>query len=244
MISVVIPTLNEEKTIGTLLNALAKQDLEEGLEVVVADAGSKDRTKAIAESYKKYFDNLSVVKGGMPAVGRNNGAKASKGNPIFFIDADMIIPEVDFLKKATDYFRKNNLGIATVYLRPKSNFWIDHVMVALYNFWLPISKYLRASGSMCIVASREIFVKSGGYPEDVVMSEDHDFVYKSSKLGKYDVIPLYLEFSLRRFNKEGRLVILWKYLLAALHTIFIGPIRRDIFKYEFGNFEEKHEKRN
>ncbi|MEK7566426.1 MAG: glycosyltransferase [Patescibacteria group bacterium] len=240
MISIVIPALNEEKYIGRLLDSIAQQDFDEGIEIVVADAGSTDATKKIIESHKRNFFKVLIVKGGMPAVGRNNGAKASLGDPIFFIDADLIIPERDFLKKAVDYFRKKNLDIAATYLRPDSEWWVDKFLSHLYNIFLQIIKFFRPSGSMCIAASRELFNKTGGYPEDVVMAEDHDFVNAASKIGRYGIIPYAPIFSMRRFNKEGRPRVLYKYLLSSLHLIFFGPIKKSIFKYEFGNFDEKH----
>jgi glycosyltransferase involved in cell wall biosynthesis len=241
MISVVIPTLNEEKFIGILLDDLVKQNIDEDVEVIISDAGSTDKTKEIIEKYKNSFKKLSVVKGGKPAVSRNNGAKVSSGDPIFFIDADMAIPDKDFLKKAAGFFRNNKLGIGATYLKPKSDRRIDHFMVFFYNLSLPISKYIRPLGSMCVVASREVFNKTGGYPEDVAMSEDHDFCNTASKTGKYGAIPFPLVFSMRRFNKEGRHIILWKYLLAALHTVFLGPIEKEIFKYDFGDFKDHHD---
>lgn len=244
MISIIIPTFNEEKYIGKLLNSIARQNFNEEIEIIVADAGSTDRTKEIIDGYKSKFKEILIIKGGMPAVGRNNGAKASSGDPIFFVDADMIISDNDFLTKSVDYFRKHKLGIAPTYLKPVSRRFIDHILVFLYNLWLPISKYIRPSGSMCIVASREVFDKTNGYPEDVIMAEDHDFCYAASKVGKYGAIPFSILFSMRRYNKEGRFVVLWKYLLSVLHIIFLGPIKKEIFKYEFGSHEYEHEEHN
>jgi len=241
MISVVIPTLNEEKNIVTILNSLALQKIDEGIEVVIADAHSQDKTKEKALEFKKKFKNLLIVEGGLPAVGRNRGALASTGDPIFFIDADMVILEDDFLKKAVDYFRGKNLSIATTYLYPQSKKIIDHILIGIYNILLRPAKFIRPMGAMCIVASREMFERVGGYPEDVVMAEDHEFVNNCSKKGRYDIIPLYITMSVRRFDKEGRLKLLLKYLMATIHTLFKGPIKKPIFKYEFASYDKEKE---
>lgn len=243
MISVIIPTYNEERTLGVLLDCLSKQDIAKELEIVVADAHSKDRTREVASSFSHFFANLIIVDGGMPGPGRNKGAKASNGDLLFFIDADMFIPERDFISKASKYFRDNNLGISTVYLKPISTKTIDKIMMGFYSMVLYLSKYFRALGAMCIVADRKVFEKVGGYPEDVIMNEDHDLMLKASKVGKYAVMPFSIYFPVRRFDKEGRLMLILKYMKATYYNLVYGPIRKPIFKYEFG-YDEKNESAN
>ena len=239
MISIVIPTFNEENYIGFLLESIFHQTLCGDVEIIIADAGSTDRTRSVIQRYKSQHPRLFVVKGGMPAVGRNNGAKASSGDPIFFIDADMLIPDKEFLKNAVAHFQKEHLGVATVCLEPNSDFWVDRFMTGCYNFFLPISKFFRPMGSMCIVVSRAVFDKTGGYPEDVVMAEDHDFVYRSSQCGKFGILPGRLVFSIRRLRKEGRIRLLFKYTVFTLQLLLIGPVRKPLLKYEFGNYNDK-----
>ena len=233
MISIIIPALNEEKHIGILLGSLAEQKIEESIEIVVADAGSTDKTKEVIQEHAVHFHKVSIVKGGMPAVGRNNGAKASSGDVIFFIDADLRVTSPDFLKTTADFFRNNKLAIGTTPLKPDSSKWIDHIMVGAYNLILYPAKYIRPLGAMCIVASREAFEKSKGYPEDVVMAEDHDFVKNCLPFGKYGILPMRVIFSVRRFNKEGRFGLLYKYMKASIYNALKGPIRKPIFEYEF-----------
>ena len=54
-------------------------------EVIVADNTSDDRTREIARA-----GGASVVSGGRPAQGRNNGASASASEFIVFADADVV----------------------------------------------------------------------------------------------------------------------------------------------------------
>lgn len=239
MISIVIPTYNEERHLGNLLKSLAEQDLAEKIEVVVADAHSSDRTRDLAQEYQNAFSRLIIVDGGMPAIGRNNGAKVSSGDPIFFIDADIILPRKDFLTKAVQIFRGKNLAVATTYLKPRSKKLLDKILVGSYNIILSPAKYIRPLGAMCIVASSEVFRKTGGYPENVVMAEDHDFVLNASKHGSYDVLPLSVLFSVRRFEKEGRLGTAFKYIKSTYHRVFHGPITKPIFDYDFTYTEEE-----
>ena len=82
MISIVIPAYNEERYLPILLDCIKKQTYKNH-EIIVADANSTDSTRQIAKKY-----GCKVVKGGMPGIGRNNGAKAAKGEMLLFLDAD------------------------------------------------------------------------------------------------------------------------------------------------------------
>ncbi len=74
MISIIIPTLNEEKYLPKLLRSIKEQDFKEELEIIVADANSEDKTREIAKKF-----SCKIVEGGLPAKARNEGAKIAKG---------------------------------------------------------------------------------------------------------------------------------------------------------------------
>ena len=111
MLSIIIPTLNEERYLPLLLESIKKQDFKD-YEIVVADAGSKDKTVEIAKKY-----GCKVVSGGLPAKGRNQGAKVAKGDLFLFLDAEAVLPE-HFLKEVLSEFKKRKLGIASCGLEP------------------------------------------------------------------------------------------------------------------------------
>ena len=91
MLSIVIPTMNEEEVLPKLLASIKSQDFDD-YEIIISDNFSKDRTREIAESY-----GARVVDGGMPGPGRNRGAEAAKGDKLLFLDADVIMPHEKFL---------------------------------------------------------------------------------------------------------------------------------------------------
>lgn len=236
MIAVVIPTYNEEALISRVLGSLAMQEVNEPLEIVVADNMSRDRTRQIAETFRKRFARFIIVEGGTPAVGRNRGAYASHGDPIFFLDADLELCDPTFIDQNVNYFRLHRLAAASVRLVPQSEKWVDHAMVKVYNLLLSAAVPFRPLGSMCIVVSRFTFERTGGYPEEVAMEEDHDFVLRCSKIGRYRILPMRAYFSIRRLEKEGRLLLVVKYIRAFILRIFCGPITA--FDYEFGYPQE------
>lgn len=88
MISIVIPTLNEAKTIGQCLSRLREQ--VEPHEIVVADGGSSDDTMEIASSSPE----VKVISCATPGRGRqmNSGASASRGEVLLFLHSDTLLP--------------------------------------------------------------------------------------------------------------------------------------------------------
>ena len=135
MLSIIIPTLNEEKYLPFLLESIKKHPEAErssrrgspvqssafvsgqifnDFEIIIADAGSKDKTIEIAKKF-----GCQIVKGGLPAKGRNEGAQIAKGDLYLFLDGDTILPEI-FFEKALYEFKKRNLDVASFCLEPKT----------------------------------------------------------------------------------------------------------------------------
>ena len=83
--SVVIPALDEERYLADCLRSLARQDFAGGVEVIVVDNNSSDRTAAIARSF-----GATVVHEARPGVGwaRQRGTALACGEIIVSTDAD------------------------------------------------------------------------------------------------------------------------------------------------------------
>jgi glycosyltransferase involved in cell wall biosynthesis len=95
IISVIIPTYNEEKHIAACLDSLLSQETSFPIEIIIVDNGSKDKTTKIVEEYVKRFSNkIKLIKLGKnigPGGARNLGAKNARGEILVFIDADMVL---------------------------------------------------------------------------------------------------------------------------------------------------------
>ena len=136
MLSIIIPTLNEEDYLPLLLESIKNQSLKD-CQIIVADAGSSDTTLDIAKN-----NNCIIAPGGLPARGRNNGAKIAKGELLFFLDADTVLPDDNFLKKSLSEFDARNLSIASFCLKPIPSKKISSFLLNLfYNNLLPYLLY-------------------------------------------------------------------------------------------------------
>ena len=95
MISFIIPTLNEETTIEKTLKNIKEFSLDK--EIIVSDGGSKDRTTEIAKRFTDKVLVHSKKERQNIAGGRNSGAKEAKGEFVVFVDADVLIPNINSL---------------------------------------------------------------------------------------------------------------------------------------------------
>lgn len=188
-------------------------------EIIVSDGRSTDSTLEIA---KKYADKIVVYEGNARQTisnARNLGAAKAGGDFLVFIDADVVIPDInDFFNKVLELFRDNRkLVAATVFMRvfPEHATLSDKFFFGIVNFILYISNNIfhsGASGGEFQMARSEVFRESGGYNETLVVGEDNDFFSRLSKMGRTMAIAgLHVFHTGRRAHSIGwaKLLFLW-----------------------------------
>ena len=211
MISIIIPTLNEEKYIESTLKALKNQDYKEKYEIIVADGMSRDNTVRIA---KKYADKVILVKKKGIAEGRNAGAKVAKGDILLFIDADTILLS-NGLSELTKPFEKKSVVGSTCYVLPVSQ--KIHIFLHYWIFNLFMKRSIDSGKpelvGLCCVYRRNIFEKVKGFNENLDTLEDFDLSKRISKLGKIVLVnTTFVLTSHRRIEKWGEIRTIEKYL--------------------------------
>ncbi len=229
-LSIVIPTKNEEAFLPILLESIQKQTQQPDA-IIVADAKSTDKTREIAKKF-----GAKVVDGDMPGPGRNLGAAVATTDLLLFLDADVSLLEEDFIQKALREFEERGLDIATadVFLPEGGSY--DKMTHEFYN------KYARAWGSLyphapgfCIFVTKKLHDAIGGFDPSVVFCEDHEYANRASRVGRFGFLnSVKIAVTTRRQERDGRLNMAIKYMLAEMHLFFLGPVRHDKFKYGFG----------
>ncbi len=200
MLSIIIPTKNEENYLPLLLESIKHQNSPD-LEIIVADAYSKDGTRSIAKNY-----GCKIVDGGLPAKARNNGAKYSQGEFLAFIDSDVILPN-GFLEKALKEFNDKNLDIATTLQYPiptnKKLKDLKHkIIYSVVNNWMKIMENTKKPCiQACMFVKKDIHEKIGGFDETLVFGEYEEYGKRAKKIGKFEILNERVFISPRRFDE-------------------------------------------
>jgi len=233
-LSVVIPTLNEAELLPGLLDRLAEQTRRPD-EVVVADAGSLDRTRAIARRR-----GAIVTEGGRPSAGRNAGARMATGEVLLFLDAD-VMPELCFVERGLREFVAGAYGAATCLLDAPSDRVSDKLSVGFSNLYMRlVQPHSPHAPGFCIFASRTVHNAIGGFDETLALAADHDYAQRAALRSPFGVLSsVRIPHSLRRLEKEGVARLALKYIWAEAHVLSGRPIRSAPFQYEFGAYEER-----
>ncbi|MFN0145525.1 MAG: glycosyltransferase family 2 protein [Dehalococcoidia bacterium] len=108
LVSIVIPCLNEERYITGLLDSLSAQDYgPDGMEVIVADGGSTDTTRALVEGYPSRFRRLALVDNPkrITVGGLNAGMDAATGDCWIIIGAHSLVRQ-DFVRASVEALRR------------------------------------------------------------------------------------------------------------------------------------------
>lgn len=199
MISIIIPVLNEEKTIKENLETL--QTLSGDKEIIVVDGGSHDKTVEIA---KDYATVINSPKG--RAKQMNAGARAADGSILWFVHSDSKLDN-NSIKAIEKAIEKGYIGgCFKLYFYDLDTRFMKYVA----NSSNRRAKYLKLIfGDQGIFMRKDIFEKLDGYKEMELM-EDWHLSRRIHKLGKMKSLDKKIGTSARRFKHGGQLKTLLK----------------------------------
>jgi len=218
MISIIIPTLNEESVIGSTVDSLnSRMTLPH--EIIVTDGRSTDQTCEIARGKGATVVEFAGGHRQTIAEGRNDGAAAAHGDFLAFMDADCHLMNPDkFFTTALDYFSSHPKTVAmTVSIRvlPEMETRADMIVFVIFNTYLRILNNIfgvgMAAGEFQMIRT-SAFKQVGGYNPALVASEDVDIFYRLAKVGKIEFMPhLTIFHTGRRAHKIGwpKLIMSW-----------------------------------
>ena len=235
ILSIIIPTYNEEEYLPVLLESIEKQSFED-YEIIVADANSTDRTREIAEEH-----GCIVVDGGLPAVGRNNGARVAKGEYLLFLDSDLELTD-DYIRNALYEFRMERAGIAITQMLPMSQKVEDKLYHDFANYFMVRVEKIKPHGAGCygIIARKELHDECGGFDEDLTFGEDTDYIERLAKKDRFKVLrSAKVGVSTRRLEEDGIETLIRQYGKSTVNDFLGKRTEASELDYNFDHGGEK-----
>ncbi len=230
MISIIIPTYNEEKAIGDTIKSLTSE-LTIPYELIITDDKSTDKTievarTAVEDAEKSGIEHNIVTilahqeKHFSIAQNRNAGAKIARGDYFVFMDSDCVIENINkSLEHAISLFtEKGFVGITgAIQVLPEYETIGDKIVYTIFNFIHRVKTNIlhldEASGKFQMIR-RDAFSKVNGYREDLITREDGDMFWRLSKIGRNYYDPtITVKHTGRRAHKVGwpKLLSIWMF---------------------------------
>lgn len=201
------------------MKSLTRQDYTQlrATKVFVADAESTDDTVAVARSFAGELC-VEVIPGGLPAVGRNEGARRAHSRYVLFIDADVELDDPTLLRRAVASMERRSLHCLTTNVWCPGGTLLDKAIYAGNNLVQRFASWTKpfATG-MFMMFNREVFEKLGGFNERALYAEDYLLSKKVSPI-RFGIINGGVVTSNRRFQKMGRFKIIRMFFYTALNT--------------------------
>jgi len=183
MISFIIPAHNEEFFLPKTLNAIhsVAHDLDSPYEVVVVDDASTDRTSPIAQDMGA---RVISVNHRQIAATRNSGARAARGEQLFFVDADTTVtPQA--VSAALKRLEKGAIGGGSLTYFEDAVPLYARLLVAWIGFFMRIASL---SGGAFMFCTRRAFEAVGGFDEGLYGAEDAAMAAALKKEGRFVVL--------------------------------------------------------
>lgn len=230
--SIIIPSLNEEKRIETVIRQFHALDGKYKYEVIVGDGGSTDRTVEIARSL-----GATVVIDSSPTrtvgSGRDSGAAIATGDMFIFCDADTRLSNVVRLVEEIEKTFRDPKVVAAVprmEVFPEQQIWKDKIFHHFFNALIRFSLHLPGplSRGQCQIVRATSFRAVGGYDKTQVHAEDSYLFLHLKQFGKLKFInDVTVYESPRRYRKYGYL----KVALIGIYSTWAQAIfKRNVLK--------------
>jgi glycosyltransferase involved in cell wall biosynthesis len=216
MISVIIPTYNEEANITTCLQSLSNQTIRRNeYEIIVVDGNSKDNTCELAQAYA---DEVMTQTSTKVAGARNDGVLRARGDIVATTDADCIIPP-DWLEIIKNDFESHDIVQLYGIVYPIEEGLKHKIYLTSANTFSRVGYYTRSlyySLGCNTAFDKKAFIEAGMY-RCIDAGDDVEIALRMRKLGRVMLDDrMKVGFSMRRFQQFGMIksVYEWLYIVA------------------------------
>ena len=219
LVSILIPTLDEARELPHVLDHLAA--LHGRWETIVADGGSRDATRQIADDHA--LRPRVVEHSGGRAAQLNTAARVATGDVLLFLHADSRLPPDAYVSLADAWRRAPQVEGGNFALRfDDGRGAFERVLGAVYRLQRRHGLYY---GDSSVWVRRATFERLGGFREIPIM-DDYDFVRRLERCAATRCLPGPATTSARRWRAVGipRTVLAW-FVIRRLYVAGISPAR-------------------
>ncbi len=195
MISIIIPTYNEEESIAkTLNNIQLNGDANLIKEIIVVDGGSTDKT---IERASECGVRIIVSQKKGRAAQMNEGAAIASENILHFIHADSQLPEhfdADVVMAVNKGYEAGCFRLAFNYEHwfLKLNCWFTRFDLSAFHY-----------GDQSLFITRDMFILIHGFNEKFIVFEDLDIILKIKKNCRFIILKQNIITSARKYVENG-----------------------------------------
>ena len=197
-LTVIIPTFNEEKNIGRLLDWLCETRTDVVQELLVVDGGSSDKTTAVAAAHGGMV--LTSLKKGRAAQ-MNFGAARAKTQILYFLHAD-VLPPRSWASDIVDSV-KNGKPAGCFSYRFDCNKWY----LKIHELGTRKKNFATGGGDQSLFVSREIFEELNGFKDHLCILEDFEFVKRLQKKYPFEIVCKDATVSARKYEHNSYLKV-------------------------------------
>lgn len=190
VVTVGMPVYNSEWSLPRVLDALIKLDYPKNrIRIVLVDNGSKDESSKILRNFRSAheleYEKILIQEFSPPSisVARNIIIDSSKGTDyVFFVDADIVIPDQTLKSLIRDFSKWDNIGIAAV---PCDYENAARRAGLLYRaFVRPVGCVEAAKvGTGCTLLSARALDATGRFNERLEVHEDAEYCFRLRRKG-------------------------------------------------------------
>ncbi|MTI40909.1 TIGR04283 family arsenosugar biosynthesis glycosyltransferase [Fulvivirga lutimaris] len=189
-ISVIIPVLNEERSLDVLLEQLSEIDLI--ADIVIVDGGSVDNTLQIAASHQK-VKIVETLKG--RALQMNEGADNATSENLLFLHADSVLSQ-ELIQELSNMVHEGKPGAFEL------SFDYNHWLYRVYARFSRLNWSIFTYGDQGLFIQKSLFLKLDGF-KNIPIMEDLDMVRRIKREANFCKYPAKIITSSRRFEKNG-----------------------------------------
>ena len=198
-ISIIIPILNEEKNIISLLEHLEQNSSKNNdFELLIVDGGSTDGSIIKIENYVKNHHHIALISSERGrAKQMNRGRLQANGAILYFLHADSYPPK-NFDQYLIDEVKKGNLAGCFKMKFNQSHWWLK-----LASWFTQFNWIACRGGDQSQYITANLFDEIGGFKEDYVIYEDQILIKELYKRNQFIVIQKWICTSARLYERKG-----------------------------------------